>query len=363
MKKTNPVQHWRIEFDDKQALSAYHAICHEHISQGPLVYEFEKKLASYLNVPYVVATTSGSIALLMSMMAIGIKHGDEVIVPNRTWIATAHAPYILGANIKLVDVEKDRPIIDARLIEEKITGKTKAIIPVHLGGRAADMNVINEIAKRYNIKVIEDAAQALGSRNAQGLLGTQSDLGCFSLSVAKIISTGQGGFIATRNEDLYAKLIAIRTHGVGDIINAKWDQPGFNFRYTDILAAIGIQQLQNIGEKIKIVQNIYQEYERGLASTRNIKIIPINLANGELPVYVEVLSKNRESLIKYLKENGINCRPFYPSLHKAQYFNNANNFTNSDVFGDEGVYLPSGPGQDIDNIKLVIQCINNFDVL
>lgn len=356
----NKIKHWRIDFDKNQANAAYIAICNENISQGPIVKKFENLLASYLNVPHVVATTSGSTALLMSLMAIGIKQGDEVIVPNRTWIATAHAAHILGAKVILVDVEKNRPIINARLIESRITSKTKAIIPVHLGGRAADMKLINLIAKKYNIKVVEDAAQALGSKNLDGLLGTQSDLGCFSLSVSKIISTGQGGFIATKNKELYDKLIAIRTHGVNDIINAQWEQIGFNFRYTDILASIGIKQLSRLQKNIDKVHRIYNEYENGLKDLKEIKLIKIKVEDGEVPVYIEIIVKNRDKLIAFMESKKIYCRPFYPNIDKAKYLKNKFKFIESNIYEEQGLYLPSGPGQDLENIKIVINNLRKY---
>jgi dTDP-4-amino-4,6-dideoxygalactose transaminase len=356
----NEIKHWRIDFDENQANAAYKAICNENISQGPLVKKFENLLSSYLNVPFVVATTSGSTALLMSLMAIGIKQDDEVIVPNRTWIATAHAAHILGAKVILVDVEKDRPIINAKLIESRITSKTKAIIPVHLGGRAADMKLINSIAKKNNIRVVEDAAQALGSKNKDGFLGTQSDLGCFSLSVSKIISTGQGGFIVTKNSELYNKLIAIRTHGVNDIINAKWEQIGFNFRFTDILAAIGITQLSKLKKNITKVNKIYNEYENGIKEIKDLKIIKVNVKNGEVPVYIEIIARDRDKLIAYMESKNIYCRPFYPNIDKAKYLKNKEKFIESKIYEEQGLYLPSGPGQDIENIKIVINNLRNY---
>lgn len=296
----------------------------------------------------------------MSLWASGIGPGDEVIVPNRTWIATAHAPLLLGAKVKLVDVEPDRPIIDARLLEKAITGRTRAIMPVHLCGRSADMRAVNEIAGRHKLVVIEDAAQALGSRNADGLLGTQSDMGCFSLSVAKIISTGQGGFIATRSEETYRKLVLMRTQGVGDIVNAEWDRPGFNFRFTDILASVGIVQLKLLPGRIEKVKKIYQLYMEGMAGLPFLNLIPVNLESGEVPVYIEALCECREELIDFLAERGIQCRPFYPDLDRAHYLNDSEQFPNSEIFGKMGVYLPAGPGQLLENIHQVIETICQF---
>ena len=354
------ISYWRTNFNNGESEAIAQAIAQEHVSQGPVVAEFERQLAAYLGVPYVVATTNGSTALLMSLWAAGVGPEDEVIVPNRTWIATAHAPFLLGATLKLVDVEAGRPIIDAGLIENAITERTRAIIPVHLCGRSADMRAINEIARRHKLAVIEDAAQALGSRNTDGFLGTQSDMGCFSFSVAKIISTGQGGFIATRSEEIYRKLILMRTHGVSDVINAEWNSPGFNFRFTDILAAIGIVQLKLLPSRIEKANKIYQLYAEGLAGIPYLNLIPVNLETGEVPVYVEVLCEYRDELIEYLADKGIQCRPFYPDLNRAHYFNVSEGYANSAIFEKRGMSLPAGPEQPLENICAVIDAIKKF---
>lgn len=359
--ETPRILYWRTTFSNGEAEAVSKSFVNEQVSQGPVVAEFERELADYLGVPYVVATTSGSTALLMALWASGIGPGDEVIVPNRTWIATAHAPFLLGATVKLVDVEPNRPIIDANLIERAITERTRAIIPVHMCGRSADMRLINKIAQKHKLLVIEDAAQALGSRNADGLLGTQSDMGCFSFSVAKIISTGQGGCVATRSEKSYRKLIAMRTHGVGDVVNAEWDQPGFNFRFTDILATVGIEQLKLLPDRIEKIRAIYQIYEEGLRGLPYIKLIRVNLEAGEIPVYVEVLCEGRQEMIDFLAARGIQCRPFYPDLNYARYLNNRDtDYPNSIPFGKLGMYLPAGPEQPISNIKFVVSAIREF---
>lgn len=351
---------WRTEFGQSEIDLVSDAIRNGQISQGPIVSKFEERLAEYLGVPYVVATTSGSMSILMALMAVGVGHGDEVIVPNRTWIATAHAPALLGARVRLVDVEADRPIIDTAGIEEAITPQTKAIMPVHLNGRSADMREINRIAQKHGLKVIEDAAQALGSRNIDGLLGTQSDMGCFSLSVAKIIATGQGGFIATRDRMLYEKLVAIRTHGVGSVIDAQWTELGFNFRFTDILASIGLVQLGRLDERIKKVKAIYSRYMEGMKDLPFLTFVPVNIEAGEVPIYIEILCKERERLIRFLAERGIQARPFYPDLNNAAYFNNHGEFPNSRQYGDKGVYLPSGPSQSLENVERVIKALQSF---
>jgi perosamine synthetase len=357
---TQTVSWWRTNFGDDEARAIAEAIRHEHISQGPVVREFEARLAQYLGVPHVVATTNGSTALLMALMAVGVGPGDEVIVPNRTWISTAHAPALLGATVKLIDVEKDRPIIDAGLIEAAISPRTKAIMPVHLNGRAADMAAIRRIAATHGLAVIEDAAQALGSRNADGLLGTQSDIGCFSLSVAKIIATGQGGFMATRDPALYERLVSIRTHGVTSVINAEWTRLGFNFRFTDILAAIGLVQLEQLQPRIEKVKAIQARYLDAAPALPFLTFLPVDVRAGEVPIYVEALCPERSRLIKFLADRGIETRPFYPDLHHAPYFNSHGAFPRSSIFSEQGVFLPSGPGQSLDVIDGVIAVLRSF---
>jgi perosamine synthetase len=349
---------WKTSFGDEEISRVTESFRNQSISQGKVTQEFEEKLSEYLGVNHVVATSSGSTALLLSLMAIGIKPGDEVIVPNRTWIATAHAPYLLGAKVVLVDVEKNRPIIDISKIEERITPKTKAIIPVHMNGRAVEMLKLNSIAKKHNLFVVEDAAQAIGSRNSIGYLGTQSDIGCFSLSVAKTIATGQGGFAVTNDDEFAYKLKAIRTHGVENVKDPKdWVMPGFNFRFTDLLASIGIEQLKKLPSRLEYLKEIYFSYLEGLKNTE-LESIPVDIQSGEIPVYIEYLVSNRETFIDKLASEGIDSRPFYPDLDKATYFSQDGiDFQNSRKYGTNGIYLPCGPTQPKKNIQRVINTI------
>jgi dTDP-4-amino-4,6-dideoxygalactose transaminase len=291
-------------------------------------------------------------------MALGIKHEDEVIVADRTWIATAHAISLLGAQVVPVDVESNRPVINVAKIESLINERTKAIIPVHMNGRSADMRAISFIAEKYKLKVIEDAAQALGSKNINGFLGTQSDIGCFSLSVAKTISTGQGGFCVTNDAVLASRMRAIRTHGVENVKDpTEWKMMGFNFRFTDVLAAIGLQQLQKIEIRIAYLKKIYQKYERELLNS-DFTIIPVDLRSGEVPIYSEFLVRDRGRWVDKLSNHGIETRCFYPSIHSAPYLKTRNfDYLNSTLFAESGIYLPSGPAQTLESIAYCIERI------
>jgi len=349
---------WRTSFGEDEIERVINSIRNEHISQGKVTEEFEQKLSEYLNVDYVIAVSNGSMAILLALLAVGIDIDDEVIIPNRTWIATAHAAQLLGAKIVLVDVEKDRPIIDIGQVEDKITNKTKIIIPVHMNGRSADMERLNNLANKFGITIIEDAAHAIGAKNKYGFLGTQSDIGCFSLSVAKTISTGQGGFAVTHDKKLAKKLKNLRTHGVENVKNPKkWNYLGFNFRYTDIMASIGIEQLIKLPNRINHLKKIYETYEKGLKNSP-FKIIDVSIKDGEVPVYNEFLVSNRKKWIELLDSKGIETRAFYPCINKANYLNTKKTlFKYSKIYENNGIYLPSGPGQSLESINFVISNI------
>jgi perosamine synthetase len=351
---------WRTCFGEEEIQQLTAAVHNEHISQGPLTAEFESRVAEMLHVPYAVATTSGSVALLMALMALGIGRDDEVIIPNRTWIATAHAPLILGAKVKLVDVIQDLPVMDVSQIRKMITPRTKAIIPVHLNGRGVDMNQILALAKKFDLQVVEDACQALFSRNNGVFLGTQSDAGCFSLGVTKFISTGQGGVVVTRSRNTYENLKLIRNHGVVDNFTDRWNQIGCNFKFTDLLAAFGLAQLGKVEARIDHVNEVYTRYVEALKGLSFLRAIPVNTAVGEVPLFMEVLCEERKRLMEYLKERGIQTRPSLPSLHLSSYFEHDGSFPHSELFANQGFFLPCGPDQPMENVETVIRAIQSF---
>lgn len=360
MENPRKIPWWRTSLGKEEIFRLIDSISKEHISQGPVIGELEGDLAKSLGVPYAVVTTSGSVALLLAAMVLDIGPGDEVIVPNRTWIATAHAPMMLGAKVVLVDVLPDIPAMDVSQIKKKITKKTKAIMPVHLNGRADDMDEINAIAKEYGLYVMEDAAQALFSRNANGYLGTQSDLGCFSFSVAKLITTGQGGFVVTKNKDLYEKLVLVRNHGLINNFHPTFFRLGCNFRFTDLMASIGIEQLKRAPRRIAHVTKIYKMYEEGLRGLPFISMIPVNVDAGEVPIYIEVISKERDKIMEYLDARNIEVRPFLPNVHEAPYIDSERDFPHSEVFSREGMTLPCGPDQPLENIERTVEAVRNF---
>lgn len=354
---------WRIQYTQTDIDSVTKTILSEHISLGPTTALFEANLAEKLSIPYVVATTSGSMAILMSLIVLGIGPGDEVIIPNRTWIAAAHAVLMLGAKVVLVDVLPYLPIMDISKIEKKITSKTKAIIPTALNGRATNIKAIQQIAKKHNLWVIEDAAQAIFSREDNQWIGTQSDIGCISFSVAKLIPTGQGGCVVTHNKDLYQELIKIRTHGVESLLDCVYNRFGFNFRFTDLQAALGITQLELVDEKINNLNKIYQLYAEGLKHCKKVSIIPSDLSKGELPLYIEITCNHRESLMAYLDSQNIQVKSFYPNINRARYLECNDVFPHADKFEAKGLTLPCGPSQPLENVERVIDAILTYETM
>lgn len=363
MKGDTRVRWWRTKFGKAEASAAANAIMKGNISQGEITARFEERIGKILEIDNVVATANGSAALMMALMALEVGIGDEVIVPNRSWIATAHAIHILGAIPVFADVEAKSPVISVRGLGKLISDRTKAIIPVHLNGRSADMAGIRRFADRYGLAVIEDAAQAFFSRNSQGFLGTQSEVGCFSLSVAKIISSGQGGLLITKSRKTADRLREVRTHGVENVKDPEtWGEaPGLNFRLTDIQAAVGLVQLGKLSKKVAKLIRIYELYSDHLDRVPGLSVIPVSVETGEVPIYMEILCEDRAQLIASLGEMGIETRPFVPNLARAPYFNAEDHrYENSQVFHEHGLTLPSGPGQlfsDIMRVTSAIQAI------
>ena len=354
---------WQTEFTSGEADAASAAIASGRLSQGPIVAEFENLLREYLGVRNVIATTSGSDALLLALWAAGVRPGDEVLVPNRTWIATAHSVLLLGAVPVIVDTDSDRPVISLVDLERKVSEKTRVVIPVHMNGRDAHIDEVLKFGDTYKLKVIEDAAQALGSKDVSGaFLGTKSLASCFSLSVAKVISSGQGGFITSNDDEFATRLRRMRTHGVENVVEPKnWGLPGFNFRFTDVLASIGIEQFKKLDSRLNRLRQIHEKYKSGLASMPEVALIDVKVSQGEIGPYIEVLCENRFALVAHLEKLGVETRTFYPDLDKADYLSKNTRNPNSERFGRDGLYLPSGPSLTDAQIDSVIEAIAMFN--
>jgi dTDP-4-amino-4,6-dideoxygalactose transaminase len=350
---------WRTDLGDDEIAAISRAIRERHVNQGPVVRELEQRLAAVAGAPYAAVTTSGSVALLLSMMAAGVGPGDEVVVPACTFIAPAHAALLLGARVCLVDVLQTRPLIDPSAVAAAISPATKAVVVVHLGGRAADVAAV-QAAVGPGVKVIEDCAQALCSRGPRGPLGTAGDYGAFSLGITKLITTGEGGFVAVRDRESHGRLQHLRNHGVADIALNRFEAIGCNFRMTDLQAAMGLAQLGKLERKIAGVRRVYAYYRERLAGLPYLRMLEVRESDGELPLWAEALTSEREQVIAALAAEGIEAKAFHPSLARSPHVSATGELPNAERFGRLGVTLPSGPDQPDDALARTVDVLSGL---
>ncbi|MDL1957558.1 MAG: DegT/DnrJ/EryC1/StrS family aminotransferase [Candidatus Desulfofervidus auxilii] len=347
-----------ILFDDIIAQSNF--IC------GKYVHAFEKTFAEYLGIRHCIAVNSGTSALIVSLLSIGLKPGDEVILPVNTFIATAEAISLLGGKPVFVDIDERTYNINPNKIEEKITSHTRAIIPVHLYGQCADMDPILEIAKKYKLWVIEDACQAHGAEYKSKKAGTIGHIGCFSFYPSKNLGAwGEGGAIVTNNHKLAEKMYKIRNHG--STKKYQHDIIGGNFRMEEFQAAVLLVKLKDLDTNNEKRRKIAFTYTNLL---KNIKgIIPPFEAPYIKHVYhlyvVRIISKNRNLIETYLKNKNIETLIHYPlpiHLQPAYSFLRCNkkNFPVAEKIAKEILSLPIYPELKEEKIKYVIEALNNI---
>jgi len=354
---------WRTDFGCGEVEGVTRAIKSQQITQGRLTQELEERLSGLFKTRNLLLATNGSAALVAALLACGVGKDDEVIIPDLTYVATAQAPLLLGANVRLVDVQPERPLIDVAKIEAQITSKTKAIIAVHLNGRAADIGPINVLAQRYGIKVIEDAAQALGSRNLSGMLGTQSDVGIFSLGVTKLMTTGEGGLLFVRDKATFERLKQMRDRRICLDGNRplKIAQAGLNFKFNDIKAAIGLVRLKGLRERMAVHNEIYRFYGKELSSLKCLRLLRVNQGEGELPLWIEVLCGQRDKVVSMLKNRGVEAKPFDPTVSNLLGIKGKKPFKYSRLYAQHGLILPSGPGQLKKDLSRTVIVLKDID--
>jgi len=342
-----------ILFDDIIAQSNF--IC------GKYVHAFEKTFANYLGIRHCIAVNSGTSALIVSLLSIGLKPGDEVILPVNTFIATAEAISLLGGKPVFVDIDERTYNINPNKIEEKITSHTRAIIPVHLYGQCADMDPILEIAKKYKLWVIEDACQAHGAEYKSKKAGTIGHIGCFSFYPSKNLGAwGEGGAIVTNNHKLAEKMYKIRNHG--STKKYQHDIIGGNFRMEEFQAAVLLVKLKDLdtnNEKRRKIAKLYCTNLKGLARLKKI-ILPYVASYSKHVYHLFVVRvKNREEVLKYLYKAGINCHIHYPYL-LHNFFSRNSSFPTAERVQKEVVSLPICSTFSEFYVKRVADSLINF---
>ena len=334
-------------------------------SKGKFIEEFEQKFASYCNRKYGVATSNGTVALHLALKALGIGKGDEVIIPDLTFVAVANTVTYCNAKPVFVDSHPDYWCIDPERIEEKITPRTKAIIPVHLYGHPCDMDAILDIAEEHDLYVVEDAAEAHGAEYKGKKVGSFGDISCFSFYGNKIITTGEGGMCLTNNEELAEKVQILRDHGMNPNKRYWYDIVGFNYRMTNLQAAVGVAQLKKLDEFIENKRQIARWYSEELKDLEEKGLITLHpemsWAKCVYWMYCilveDKFGMSRDELMKKLEEKGIETRPFFYPLHVMPPYKNDEKFPVAEETSRKGINLPSGVGLMKEMIERVVNTI------
>jgi len=331
--------------------------------QGEKVAELEAKAAEYIGIKHAIAVSSGTSSLFLALLALGIGKGDEVIVPAFSYIATANVVELIGAKPVFVDISIETFNIDINLIEKAITSKTRAIIPVHEFGLACDIKEIICIAKKYNLKVIEDAACALGATEDNKYTGTFGDMGSFSFHPRKAITSGEGGMLTTSDDELAHKLRALRNHGIENKDGkTEFTFAGFNFRMTDFQAVLLLSQLTRLNELFDYKHKLARIYFAELQNCNKLKLplIPQNKKHTWQSFHV-VLNDDidRDEMIIQLKEEGIGanlgaqCIPFQKFFIEKYKLNCSKLFPNAMQAYLQGLVLPLYGLLDENNIRYI----------
>ncbi|MDD4603833.1 MAG: DegT/DnrJ/EryC1/StrS family aminotransferase [Bacteroidales bacterium] len=318
-------------------------------SIGPYIENFEREFARHHGVKHAIATHNGTIALHLALAASGITEGDEVIVPDLTFIATANSVRYCHATPVLTDVALDDWNLDTAEIVRKITPKTKAIIPVHLYGNPAKMIEIRNISQAHHLLVIEDCAEALGATCSGKNVGTIGDIGCFSFFGNKIITTGEGGMCITNNDELADKMRILRDHGMNRNKKYWYDVLGFNYRMTNMQAAVGLAQLEQLDDLLKARDEIYQRYQSAFSGNPHIIIQNNHGAHNVNWIFTLRMKgltfAQRDEVIESLKQYQIDSRPVFYPIHQMKFYQDSRSspteFPNSITISMEGISIPT----------------------
>lgn len=327
--------------------------------------QFERDFAEFVGAKHAMATSSCTGALHLALLSLGIGPGDEVLVPEITWVASASAIHYVGATPIFIDVDPKTWTIDPIQIEKKISSKTKAIIPVHLYGFAAAMNLIMEIANAHNIFVIEDAAPAIGTLSGDQSVGTFGDFGCYSFQGAKLLVTGEGGMLVSNNDELFAKARKIQDHGRKP--GTFWiEEVGYKYKMNNVTAALGLAQLQRANNQIERKRRINAWYREGLADLDCLEFQE-EAEDTKSICWMTSFSldptsgMSRDDLMGQLRQKGIDTRPVFPAISQYPIWRyNPETQPIAKRIGDTAINLPSGVGLNRKSIQYIIESIRTL---
>jgi dTDP-4-amino-4,6-dideoxygalactose transaminase len=348
------------------------------ISMGPKTIRFENSFSEYIGVNKSVAVSSWTAAGHLSLEAFGINEGDEVIVPTMTFPATAEIVCYFKAKPVIVDVDEDTLNISLDAVEKAISPKTKAIIPVHYGGQPCDLDEIHEIAKKHNLKVLEDAAHSLPAKYKGKTIGTISDVTCFSFYATKTLSTGEGGMICTNDEEIAERVKIMRLHGINRDAWKRYTEsgswyyevvaPGYKYNFTDLQASLGLPQLKKVNAMWDSRKRIAAKYTEALKDLDMIQLHTIKPDRDSswhlFPVrlYLDRLTKNRAQIINELREKNIGVGVHFMPVHQHLYYSETFNLSDADYPVASAAFprlmsLPIYPGMTDENVDKVIDVL------
>ena len=323
--------------------------------------EFEAAIASYVGSKHCVVTNNGTISLTLAALALGLRAGDEVLVPNFTMIASPNSLCLFGAVPKLVDVEAETLCMDVEAARAAITPKTRVIMLVTANGRepAPDIKAFEDLAREHDLVLLEDSAQSLGSRFRDGRhMGTAGAIGSFSFSVPKVITTGQGGALVTDDDDLAARLRRLKDFGRSSGGVDIHDTIGWNFKFTDIQACVGLEQMKKLPFRVGRKREIHELYRTGLQRVPNVELFGVG--PNQTPWFIDIRCENREALREHLKAAGIGTRPMYPPVHQQKAYGWPGSYPVSERIGRDGLWLPSSSQLTNEEVETVCHAIAQF---
>ena len=337
-------------------------------SQGKYVERFQSRFQEYHAAPHALCVSNGTVALHLAMTALGIGPEHEVIIPDLTFVSPASMALLCGATPVFVDVDRATWTMKPEAIEEKITERTRAIVPVHLYGHPCDMDPIMELARRYGLRVIEDCAEALGAEYKGRKVGTIGDVGTFSFFANKVITTGEGGMVVTNDPEIHKRMALLRDHGMSRERRYWHEVAGFNYRLTNLQAAIGLAQMERIDEFMAYRVEVVARYNRQLGGLPGITL-PAQAAWARnihwlysIVVDERLASIDRDSLMAQLGSYGIDTRPFFHPLHRLPPFGSeaGKAFPDSDFLAARGMSLPTSNDIKLEDVDKVCAAIHSI---
>ena len=349
----------------KENIELFKVIRSTFITEGNKTLEFEELTKKLTGSKHAIAYANGTVALYAALKALNIGIGDEVIVPNLTFIATANAVIMAGAKPIFCDIDRDDLGISPERIEKLISKKTKAIIPVHLYGYSCKIEKIMEIAKNHKLKVIEDAAQGVGVYYKNKHVGTYGDIGVLSYYGNKTITTAEGGMILTNVDNYKNSCYRLKNHGRDTKGVFRHEHIGFNFAFTDLQAAIGISQMRKLKKIIGKKRRIFEKYKNSFDEINEIKIFEIKNQNNPVYWFSSIFSKQKKDLQNYLKDKKVQTRDFFYPLnlqpcYKGMDLNINDDFSNSIDIYNNSLSLPSSYILKNKEQNFTISCIKDF---